>query len=231
MTYPYYVQPAATYPSYSHPAASYPYYVQPAATYPSYSTSYPYYVQPSGIYPPYAQAGPGYLPNAQHLSSYHPYTQSMPGYPNDVQRPLEERQPGHEGIQRRDTFSLGHSKPNRLLRFSILLRSNKKVVEDEESSPYKGEYPLLGDSQSPKENAEHFDIVSTQCLPAEDGCQTISLVLMDEVAMRSQSNVRCESHWRYLHVKLRNHHGLIGYIRHLNHDILSFKQLYVRDRS
>ena len=233
--YPYYVQPTATYPSYSQPATNYPYYVQPAATYPSYSTNYPYYVQPSGIYPPYARAGPGYLPSAQYLSSYPPYTQSVPGYSNDLKRPLEERQPGHEGIQRRDTLTLGHSKPNRLLRFSILLRSNKKVVEDEESSLYKGEYPLLGDSRrlwhSTKENAKHFDIVSTQCLPAEDGCQSISLVLMDEMAMRSPTNVRCESHWRYLHVKLRNHRRLIGGTRHLNHDILSFEQLYVRNQS
>ena len=158
----------------------------------------------------------------------------MPGYSNDVQKPSEERQPHHEGIQRRDTLNLGHSKPHRLLHFSILLRSNKKVIEDEESGFYKGNYPLARDSgrltHSTLENlnAKNFDIVSTECIPAEDGCQTISLVLMDEMAMRSQDNVRCESHWRYLHVQLVNIHALNGYTRHLNLDVLSFEQLYVR---
>ena len=140
-------------------------------------------------------------------------------------------------MQRRDVFNLEHSRPNRLLHFSILLRSNKKVIEDEESNFYKGEYPLLRGSGRPrhstkeKSNVEHFDIVSTQCIPADDGVQNISLVLIDEVALRSQNNVHCESHWRYLQYKPRNSQGLICYTRHLNHDILSFEQLYVRDRS
>ncbi|KAL8783570.1 MAG: hypothetical protein Q9195_009352 [Heterodermia aff. obscurata] len=174
---------------------------------------YSHYGQPGEIYTPYVQAGPNYLPHAQYLSSYPPYMQSMPNYPNDVPRPLEERQLGHEGIQRRDFSDLEQPKPNRPLRFSIVLRSNKKVIEDEESRFHN--YPPIKGSGRPRQtakevvDAETFDIVSTQCIPAEDGCQTISLVLMDQNAMRSHHNVRCESHWR-----------------HLNHDILNFEQLY-----
>ena len=253
-------QPAATYPPYSQTAADYPYhggyaptysthaltpinrpyYVQPPGTYPSYvqpATSYPQYVQPGGFYHPYTQAGLGYFPNTQYLSSYVPYTHSMSGYPTNVQGPFTERPPGYEGMQWRDVIDSEHSKPNRLLRFSFRLRSDKEVIEDEESGFYKGEYPLFGGSgrqsysTNENSNAKHFDIVSTQCLPAEDGYATISLVLMDEMAMSSQKNVRCESHWRYLHVELQNSHRLIGYSRHLNYDILSFDRLYVRDQT
>ena len=224
-SYPYHGEYAPTYPTHALTPINHPYYGQPPGTYPSYvpsyvqpATSYPYYVQPGGFYPPYTQAGPGYLPNTQYLSSYVPYTHSMFGDPSNVQRPLAERPHGHEGIPRRDIFNSEHSKPNRLLRFSIHLRSNKEVIKDEESGFYKGEYPLFGGSgrqrHSTKENsnAKHFDIVSTQCLPAEDGCQTISLVLMDEMAMSGQKIVRCESHWRYLHLEPQNSHGLNGYI-------------------
>ena len=239
-----YAQHATAYPSYTRPPALSFSDAQPVtddlpraqstATYPSYAqpaTRDLTHVQPTGVYSPYLHANHGHLHNTHYFSGYSPYTYPMPGYPNNTQRLLEERQANQGGIYWRDT-----SNRNRLIHLTIPLRSNKKIIEDEESGLGKSDDLKLGSQRlrqnsKEKSNAEDFNIVSTQCVPAEDGCPIISLILMDERSMPSPKNIPCDILWRYLRAKLRISHKLIGCTRHLNHDILSFEQLYVRDRS
>ena len=124
--------------------------------------------------------------------------------PNPQRRPLKERQVDLANIRRRGTTDWEERRSPRRVRYTIPLLSNKIALRDEENVLYSntddpveryGRHERFGTNTSEEKD---LNIVSTYCIPNEDGREMVSITVVDQPRPSGQENVRCESRWRCL---------------------------------
>ena len=237
--YPSYVQPVSQLPLQTQSSQEYAPHTQSKVGYATYPQHIPYY---AGSTNPYMQYMPGYTPYPGMMpNDAHCIPDSSPTRrdqrimfvnplgvqrsfaadekPNSLGRPLKERQVDQANIKRRGTTDWEEQKPSRRVRYTIPLRSNRNVLWDEENALCDTiDHPIerCGRQEQVRTNTSEvkdLNIVSTHCIPNEDGRETISLTVLDQPRPSGQENVPCESRWRYLPSKPRHDQVLIGNIQ------------------
>ena len=149
----------------------------------------------------YVQSASSHSVNSPYGSAFSPQTQLDSSRAHNV-LDLKEEQPIYRGpLNRQGTADWETRRPNQRLRFTVPLRLRRKLTADEENAFSEKDDIRFRDLEKPTPNVQgdthinHFDIVSTHCIPDEDDYEIVTLTVEDGLDVGGKENLRCESHW------------------------------------